>query len=228
MKKLLLVCLGITFFSAAQAQTVPSQRVYYGEHQANIDVKNLTDTNVNIQISNPKGEEQIKIDSKYNTETDTVQHVLTDKKTGKVIGHISGHKDEYLDVVQDYPTGEKLEMHLTDLNEKELSGHIKASGKSNQIDVQMVKGQAVGTMTQVENGIETKIDMMADGTMSASYSNAQTKTLLYTVIQKGDKGYIYNGAGTLIATGNGDTDVKVYDQKAYDDFLKILEAEDEY
>ena len=227
MKKLLLVCLGVTFFSVAQAQTLPSQRVYYGEHQADIDVKHLTDTEAEIEISNPQGAERVKINSQYNPDTGAIHHVATDETTGKVVSRISGQKDEYLDVVQDYPTGEKLEMHLTDLNEKELSGRIKASGMGNQIDVQMVKGKPIGTITQVENGVETKINMMADGSMSATYSDAKTKKLLYTVTQKGDIGYVYDASGKLIASGNEKTEVTVYDQAAYDHFTQISESDDD-
>lgn len=228
MKKIFLMTTGFILLAmTAQAQTRATQHVVYGEHQADITLEEVNQNEANLYVSNPKGSEQAVVNIKRTESNDVIETTVYDQNTGKQLAHLSAKEGEYIDSVQQMgDTSHEIHLKKTGPGDKDLSGTIKYSGKDESIDFQFSNGQVVGTFSQVENGIKTEITIMSDGSMQAVYSDYQTKEVLYKVVGTQDYTYLYDKDGHLIAEGTEDAP-KIYDKKAYEEFKKITDEEDD-
>lgn len=229
MRKILLIATSLLLCASAYAQPMPVQRVSDGTHQADIQVQPINDTRTQVNISNPNGSEKIVMDIVDDPQAGIIQMTAKDMQTGEQRASISGKKGEYMDAIQSYPDGTKMEMHLQK-NGADLSGSIKTQGTDFAADIQVENGTPIGTLTTIENGVENKISFMADGTYQVVLQDAKTKKVLYTAKGTEEYSYLYDDAGQLIAEGEDidelDT-IKIYNQKAFEKYLELINDDEE-
>lgn len=228
MKAFLLTTIGFILCSSVHAQTVPTHRVSYGDHQADIAFEEVSPNEANIYMTNPNGSERAAINIKTIEENDIIETTVYDKTTGKQISHISGKKGEYIDSIkQTEHSSHEIHLKKTGPNDNDLSGTIKYSSKDTSTDIQLSNGTIIGHFSEVENNIKTDVSMMSDGSVQIVYSDNQTKEVLYKAFGTQDYMFLYDRNGQLIAEGSEDA-MKIHNAKAYAEFEKLTEAEDDF
>lgn len=232
MKKILLSIIGLTFCMTVQAQSQTSNRIVYGNHQADIELEEVSPNEANVYLSNPQGSEQAVINIKASDikdleTSDVIETTVYDKTTGKQLAHSSGKKGEYIDSTAqtDYASHE-IHLKKTGPNDKDISGTIKYSTRDTSMDIQLTNGKPIGRFSEIENGIKTETTILSDGSMQAVYSDDRTKEILYKAVGTQDYMYLYDRNGRLIAEGDGDTP-QIHDAKAFAEFEQIIGDEDD-
>lgn len=228
MKAFLLTTIGFILCLSVHAQTVPTHRVSYGDHQADIAFEEVNPNEVNIYMTNPNGPERAAINIKTIEENDIIETTVYDQTTGKQISHTSGKKGEYIDSIKQTDlSSHEIHLKKTGANDNDLSGTIKYSSKDTSTDIQLSNGTITGHFSEVENNIKTDVSLMSDGSVQIVYSDNQTKEVLYKASGTQDYMYLYDRNGQLIAEGSEDA-MKIHNTKAYAEFEKLTEAEDDF
>lgn len=183
--------------------------------------------NTRLNLDNPNGTAKVAVDFRENAETGEISVVSRDANTGKVISETSGKKNEYIDSVSNIP-GASHEIHLqkSKTHADAWEGTIKASTPDGgDIDVSMQGDNLAGTISESNSKYKTKITFN-NGSAQAEFIDVNTQKVLFTVKGNEDYGQVYDANNRLIAEGSTENP-KIYDKKAYAEFERVSDYEDE-
>ena len=153
------------------------------------------------------------------------------KNPNKVImTNPNGNQKISMETIENKKTGE-VDMITRDERTGEVIRHIR-KGADGSMKTLVAKDGPNGTdlfkrtQTKVEGGYKKELKMEL-GKAEILIRNAQTNALKYRAVVQNGYDRLYDANNKLIAEGKeNDKNFKIYNQKAYNDFKKIMESGD--
>ena len=227
MKKILFL-MSLSLALNASAQTYPTQRVYYGEHTADIQPVVVDDHQANLNIKNPYGSENVTIEVQEVADGQ-IKMIARDQNTGKIISSTDGVKDKYVKSSSEF-NGIKQDMDLKLSNTDEITGQIGYSNKNTGEEVfANILGNGAGLLNQTKKGYKMSLNMKNEDTGTVTYTKAKTKEIVCIVAYDKYKSQVYDADKKLIAEGRTEDDEpsQVYNRAAWQKCEKIMDIFDD-